>query len=177
MNAPVTLVAAVLALAPMAGSTRTDAYAAGPYTVIVTRVDPVDAGSATRFAVTVKPADGAGVVAITLPGPGTPARPGRTVIAPGGRAGTYEVTATFPVRGAWVLAIDVAGRAGRGRAVVPVTAAAPGAIPIWLGWTIGLSPLLGVAAFLAVQVRAARRLLSRNSPVVRGSTPHGPLAR
>ena len=115
MNAAVTLVAAALALAPMAGSTRTDAYAAGPYTVTVTRVDPVDVGSAIGFAVTVEPADGAGVVAITLPGPGTPARPGRAVIAAGGRSGTYEVTATFPVRGAWVLAIDVAGRAGRGR--------------------------------------------------------------
>ena len=167
MNAAVTLVAAALALAPMAGSTRTDAYAAGPYTVTVTRVDPVDAGSTTGFAVSVAPADGAGVVAITLPGPGTPARPGRTAIAPGSRSGTYEVTATFPVRGAWVLAIDVAGRAGRGRAVVPVTAAAPGAIPIWLGWTIGLSPLLGVAAFLAVQVRAARRLRLSERPAGR----------
>jgi hypothetical protein len=158
MNAAVALAAAVLALAPMAGSNQTDAYSAGPYTVTVTRSDPVDAGSTAVFAVSVAPADGAGVVAITLPGPGTPARQGRTVIAAGGRPGTYRITATFPVRGAWVLAIDVAGRAGSGRAVVPVTAAAPGAIPIWLGWAIGLSPLIGVAVFLAVQVRAARRL-------------------
>jgi hypothetical protein len=167
MNAAVTLVAAALALAPMAGSARTDAYAAGPYTVTVTRVDPVDVGTTAGFAVTVAPADGAGVVAITLPGPGTPARPGRTAIAAGGRSGTYEVTATFPVRGAWVLAIDVAGRAGSGRAAVPVTAAAPGAIPIWLGWTIGLSPLVGVAAFLAVQVRVARRLRISERPAAR----------
>ena len=187
MNAAVTLVAAALAVAPMAGSTRTDAYAAGPYTVTVTRVDPVDVGSAIGFAVTVEPADGAGVVAITLPGPGTPARPGRTVIAAGDRSGrydvtatfpgpgtagrpgravatagyrpgTYEVTASFPVRGAWVLAIDVSGPAGHGRAAVPLTVAAPGAIPQWLGWTIGLSPLAGLVAFLAVQVRTARRL-------------------
>jgi hypothetical protein len=178
MNAAVALVAGVLALAPMAGSTRTDAYTAGPYTVTVTRVEPVDVGSTAAFAVSVAPADGAGVVAITLPGPGTTARPGRTVVGAGARPGTYEVTATFPVRGAWVLAIDVAGRAGRGRAAVPVTAAAPGAIPIWLGWAIGLSPLVGLAAFLAVQVRAARRLrLSRNSPVVRESNHHGPLTR
>jgi hypothetical protein len=119
--------------------------------------------------VSVAPADGAGVVAITLPGPGTPARPGRTAIAAGGRPGTYEVTATFPVRGAWVVAIDVAGRAGSGRAVVPVTAAAPGAIPIWLGWAIGLSPLVGVAAFLAVQVRAARRLRLSERPAGRSA--------
>jgi hypothetical protein len=158
VNAGVALAAAVLALAPMAGSTRTDAYAAGPYTVTVTRADPVDAGGTVEFAVSVAPADGAGVVAMTLPGPGTPARPGRTAIATGERPGRYRLTATFPVRGAWVLAIDVAGPAGSGRAAVPVTAAAPGAIPIWLGWAIGLSPLIGVALFLAAQVRAARRL-------------------
>lgn len=167
MNAVVALVAAVLALAPLGGSTRTDAYAAGPYTVSVTRVDPVDVGSTAGFSLSVAPADGAGVVAITLPGPGTAGRPGRTVTAAGLRPGAYEITATFPVRGAWVLAIDVSGRAGSGRAVVPVTAAAPGAIPVWLGWTIGLSPLVGVAAFLAVQVRAARRLRLSERPAGR----------
>jgi hypothetical protein len=155
--AAVSLVAALLALAPLA-ATRTDAYAAGPYTVTVTREDPVQVDRATGFTLTVAPADGVDVVAITLPGPGTAGRPGRAVTTAGSRPGTYVVTASFPVRGAWVLALDVAGAAGRGRAVVPVTAAAPGAIPQWLGWTIGLSPLAGLAVFLAVQVRTARRL-------------------
>jgi len=158
MRAVVSLAVAVLALAPLAGSTRTDTYPAGPYTVTVTRDDPVDVDRSTSFAVMVAPADAAGVVAITLPGPGTAGRPGRAVAASGGGPGRYEVTATFPVRGAWVLALDVSGAAGHGRAVVRVTAAAPGAIPQWLGWAIGLSPLVGLAAFLAVQVRAARRL-------------------
>jgi hypothetical protein len=157
MRAGVSLVAALLALAPLA-ATRTDAYPAGPYTVTVTREDPVEVDRTARFALVVAPTDGADVVAITLPGPGTAGRPGRATTAAGYRPGTYEVMASFPVRGAWVLAIDVSGAAGHGRAVVPLTAAAPGAIPQWLGWTIGLSPLAGLALFLAAQVRTARRL-------------------
>jgi hypothetical protein len=157
MSAAAALLTALLALAP-AAATRTDAYAAGPYAVTVTREDPVQVDRATGFTLAVTPADGADVVAITLPGPGTAGRPGRAVATAGHRPGTYVVTASFPVRGAWVLALDVAGAAGRGRAVVPLTAAAPGAIPQWLGWTIGLSPLAGLAVFLAAQVRTARRL-------------------
>ena len=154
---------APLAAAPAvasAAATRTDAYRAGPYTVTVTREDPVQVDRATVFAVAVAPADGAGVVAVRLPGPGTAGRQGRAETAPGARPGTYVVTAAFPVRGAWVLAIAVDGRAGRGQAAVPVTVAAPGAIPEWLGWTIGLSPLAGLAVFLVAQVRTARRLRS-----------------
>jgi hypothetical protein len=148
--------ALVLALAPLA-STRTDAYPAGPYTVTVTREDPVDVDHASDFGLRLTPADGAGLVAITLPGPGTPARAGRATTEPGAGAGAYVVRASFPVRGAWVLAIDISGPRGRGRAVVPLTVAAPGAIPMWLGWTIGLSPLAGLALFLAAEVRTARR--------------------
>jgi hypothetical protein len=157
VSAAVFLLSGVLALAPVT-ATRTDAYAAGPYTVTVTREDPVQVDRATGFALALAPADGADVVAVTLPGPGTAGRPGRAVTTAGYRPGTYVVTASFPVRGAWVLALDVNGAAGHGRAVVPLTAAAPGAIPQWLGWTIGLSPLAGLAVFLAVQVRTARRL-------------------
>jgi hypothetical protein len=158
--------ALVMTLAPLA-ATRTDAYAAGPYTVTVTRQDPVDVDHAEAFGLALTPADGAGVVAITLPGPGTAARPGRATTTPGARPGVYVVTTSFSVRGAWVLAIDVSGVRGRGRAVVPVTVAAPGAIPQWLGWTIGLSPLAVLLPFLATQVRAARRLRLRESPAAR----------
>ena len=100
---------------------------------------------------------------MTFPGPGTQGRPGRATTAPGGRPDTFLVTASFPVRGAWVLFLAITGPAGRGQAAVPVTVAAPGAVPQWLGWAIGLSPLAGLAAFLAVQVRTARRLRARAS--------------
>ena len=149
--------AILLALAPPAGA-RTDPFAAGPYSVAVTRADPVEVDHTTAFTLALTPPDGATVVAVTLPGPGTPGRPGRATAVPGDRPGAYVVTASFPVRGAWVLVLDVAGPRGRGRAAVPLTVAAPGAIPQWLGWTIGLSPLLGLAVFLVAQVRTARRL-------------------
>lgn len=155
--AAIWLAAVLLALAAPAG-TRTDAYPAGPYSITVTRADPLEVDHAAAFALAVTPADGVGVVAVTLPGPGTAGRPGRATTEPGRGPGAYVVTASFPVRGAWVLALDVAGPRGRGRAVVTVTVAAPGAIPQWLGWTIGLSPLAGLAVFLAAQVRTARRL-------------------
>jgi hypothetical protein len=162
------LVAGLLALAPAAvtsveaAGTRTDAYPAGPYTVTVTREDPVSVDHRTEFTVALAPADAAGLVAIPLPGAGTDARPGRAATAVAQRPGVYQVSVTFPVRGAWVLALAVAGPAGSGQAAVPVTVAAPGAIPTWLGWAIGLSPLAGLVAFLAVQVRTARRLRSEH---------------
>jgi hypothetical protein len=155
------LVAAPLAVtSAQAAGSRTDAYPAGPYTVTVTREDPVSVDHRTEFAVGLSPADSAGLVAIPFPGAGTDARPGRAATVARRRPGTYLVSVSFPVRGAWVLALAVAGPAGRGQAAVPVTVAAPGAIPQWLGWAIGLSPLAGLAVFLAVQVRAARRLRS-----------------
>lgn len=163
MRAAGLMAAALLAL-PQVAHTRTDPYAAGPYTVTVTSDDPVQVDRATPFAIALSPADGATVLALALPGPGTAARPGRALTAAGGAGGRYVVTASFPVRGAWVLALDVAGPAGRGRAAVPLTVAAPGAIPQWLGWTIGLSPLLGLAVFLAAQVGRARRLRAARRP-------------
>jgi hypothetical protein len=151
-----------LAVAPArAATTRTDAYPAGPYTIAATREDPVEVDHATRFDLTVRPADGATVAATALPGPGTAGRPRRTVTIAAHAPGSYSVSASFPVRGAWFLLLDVSGPAGRGAASVPVTVAAPGAIPQWLGWTIGLSPLLGVAAFLAAEARRARRSSTR----------------
>jgi len=166
LAAAILLAAALLAPAltrVLADGVRTDAYRAGPYTVGVTREDPVQVGRAAGFELSLEPADGAELAAITLPGPGTDARPGRAMTTAGWRPGTYEVTATFPVRGAWVLLLTVTGGAGRGQAAVPVTVAAPGAIPQWLGWAIGLSPLAGLTAFLAVQVRRARRLRSERA--------------
>jgi hypothetical protein len=158
------LTAILLAAAPaaaLADGTRTDAYPAGPYSVTVTRDDPVTVEQTIRFAVTLAPADGAGVAAIALPDAGTPARPVRAVAVAGYRQGTYAVTARFPVRGAWLLTLAVTGRAGRGQATVRVAVAAPGAIPLWLGWTIGLAPLTGVAVFLALEVRRSRQLSGR----------------
>ena len=61
--------------------------------------------------------------------------------------GSAEIT----VQGMWDLLISVDGPQGQGVIAVPVMATAPPAIPLWLGWVIGLIPLFGLFAFLHLQ--------------------------
>lgn len=62
--------------------------------------------------------------------------------------------------GAWDLEIDLDGPAGSGSVRVPVKVAAPAAIPVWLGWAIGLSPLLGIAWFARWNQRQLKPLMN-----------------
>jgi len=66
----------------------------------------------------------------------------------------------LPVRGAWQVGIDLDGPAGHGSASLDVTVSAPNAIPPWLGWLIGLSPLIGCAWLTWQQWNYRRRLLA-----------------
>ena len=95
-----------------------------------------------------------------LPGLGTDATPTRPVrlTLEADETEFYEGKVSLPVRGAWVLRLDVEGSAGRGTALLPVTVAAPAAMPLWLGWLIALSPLLGVAWFAGWNRRYLARL-------------------
>jgi hypothetical protein len=82
------------------------------------------------------------------PGLGTNATPTRAELTvdpdnPAALAGAVRLSVT----GAWLLEVVADGPAGEGRARLPLTAAAPGALPVWLGWVIGLAPLLGVVWF------------------------------
>jgi hypothetical protein len=143
-----------------ASLTRVDA---GPYslTVAVYTDQPV---AGQDFAVLVSPAAGAGpaperVRLVARPGLGTDATPVRAALVPdpdgpGGFAGT----ARLPVTGAWLLDVVVDGPAGEGRATLHMTAAAPGALPPWVGWAVGLSPLLGLVWLGWWQHRYLRRL-------------------
>jgi hypothetical protein len=157
---PAALVALAVPSGAAADGTRTDPYPAGPYTVTVTRQDPVEVSTSIVYTVVVSPGDGARLSAQALPGAGTSAHPGRATTAAGNGPDTYTVTTSYPTRGTWALSLDVTGPRGHGQAEVPVAVSAPGAIPTWLGWAIGLSPLLGLAVFLGFQVRTARRLRS-----------------
>jgi hypothetical protein len=81
-----------------------------------------------------------------------PATPVRASLSPdpnvrNGVQGDAEIT----VQGLWALDIVVTGSASQGEAVVPITATAPPAIPIWLGWGIGFIPLYGLLVFLLLQ--------------------------
>lgn len=63
-----------------------------------------------------------------------------------------------PVQGLWDLEIHVAAPAGREVARVSLTVAAPHAMPKWIAWLIGLSPLAGIARFAWGQRGYLRRL-------------------
>jgi hypothetical protein len=128
---------------------------AGPYPLTVSLYDdPANAGFALPFAVAPgQPVRGSLTFNISsIPGEGVHATPVRASISPdpkitNGIQGAAEIT----VQGPWSLHIAVDGSAGHGEVNVPITAAAPPAIPGWLGWTIGFIPFLGLFAFLLMQ--------------------------
>ncbi|HVU68182.1 MAG TPA: hypothetical protein VHD63_13670 [Ktedonobacteraceae bacterium] len=80
------------------------------------------------------------------PGLGTDATPQRFTLSE--NQGTLRSTIHIPVRGAWDIVVTLNGPQGQGTSKVAVTVAAPGAIPVWLGWLIGASPLVLVAFWI-----------------------------
>jgi hypothetical protein len=111
------------------------------------------------------------------PGLGTDAVPLHFALtASGNSTGTLEGTVRVPVRGAWNLVLSLSGPQGSGSGQVAVTVAAPGAIPFWLAWVIGSSPLLLLAFWIWRQRRYKRSLLATSeslrtpSPGASGST-------
>lgn len=75
--------------------------------------------------------------------------------------GTLSATLSLAVRGAWQLVFTLDGSSGQGSGSTSITVASPDAIPVWLGWTIGLSPIIGVVIFAFFQRRYRRRLLAQ----------------
>lgn len=97
---------------------------------------------------------------MAIPGLGTDAS---TISAPlvleNSSTGVLKGTLTLPVRGAWQIAAELNGPQGQGSASISLTVAAPHAIPLWFGWLLGLSPLVGVIWFFWQQSRYRRSLL------------------
>jgi hypothetical protein len=103
------------------------------------------------------------------PGLGTDATPVKAVVYPDPDDHTmYAADPMVVVRGAWVLEIQAQGPDSTGTARIPLTVAAPAAMPLWLGWLLGFSPLLGVIWFAWWQWRwmKSRRAGSLHSPVI-----------
>ena len=98
---------------------------------------------------------------LMVPGLGTDAVELRSQLSPLGQSNTLVGSIRMPVRGAWNIVVQLNGPQGEGQASFPITVAAPGAIPVWLGWLIGTTPLLGVAWLVWHQRRYRRRLLTR----------------
>jgi hypothetical protein len=80
------------------------------------------------------------------PGLGTDATPLRFTLSE--RNGLLRATMHMPVRGAWNIVVTLNGPRGQGTSQMAVTVAAPGAIPVWLGWLIGASPLALLAFWI-----------------------------
>ncbi|MBO0784331.1 MAG: heme exporter protein CcmD [Ktedonobacteraceae bacterium] len=77
--------------------------------------------------------------------------------------GTLQTTVRIPVRGAWHIIVEVTGASGQGKGSVDVVAAAPGAMPVWLAWSIGVLPALGLL-FWTLRQRRFRRTLILGQP-------------
>jgi len=160
--------AILLALTPgvawAGGPARSETKAAGPYVIVVNLYqDPPYTD--TPSMVTVVPQDSTlqlqGHI-VEQPGLGTNATPLQSnLTATGDNHGTLKGTVRMPVRGAWNIVIELTGPKGSGSATVAVTVASPGAIPTWLGWLIGTSPLLFIAWWIWKQHRYRRTLLAK----------------
>ncbi len=130
---------------------------AGPYPLIVNLYKaPADAGYALPFSLAPQqPISGKlSYDVFSVPVSTIHATPVRASLSPdantqNGVQGAAEIT----VQGDWILQITVDGPSGKATASVPITATAPPAIPVWLGWLIGLIPLYGVLGFLLSQRR------------------------
>lgn len=149
--------------ATSAGSaSRTETLAAGPY-IIDVQVSQDPPFTDTPFDVIVTPHDHGlqlqGRVTVR-PGLGTDAVPLHFNLTASADS-TLKTQARVPVQGAWDIVIELQGPKGAGEGSFATTAAAPGAIPVWLGWVIGASPLVFVAAWIWLQHRYRNRLMQQ----------------
>ena len=125
--------------------------AAGPYPLTLNLYkDPANAGYALPFAITPQTQSALTYNVTSVPAKGIHATPVRAGLTPDGHNGVNGA-AEIPVKGDWTLHVTVNGAAGPGTVDIPITAIAPPAIPLWLGWLIGLLPIYGLLAFLLSQ--------------------------
>ncbi len=163
---------AVVCLAVSASSARgqseyppVEVRHAGPYQLTIALSDHLlHVGRALQLVVWVAPSGtslrGAVITAVGVPAFGTHSIPTQAITMQHHprELDTYVGEISFPVRGAWDLEIRVVGVASDAKTRIPITVTAPVDIPIWLGWLIGLSPLVGVAWFARWQFGYLRRL-------------------
>jgi hypothetical protein len=144
------------------GPARTVTLAAGPYIVNVNLYqDPPVTDQSVE--VTVVPQESGLQLSgriVMMPGLGTDAVELHSQLSPVGQSSTLVGSVRMPVRGAWQIVVQLAGPRGAGEASFPVTVAGPGAIPVWLGWLIALTPMLGIGWLLWHQFRYRRKLVA-----------------
>lgn len=145
------------------GPAHTETLMAGPYIISVNLYqDPPMTDQSVQ--VTVVPHQSglrlSGGI-LEVPGLGTDAVELHAQLSPVGQTPTLSGSIRMPVRGAWNIVVQLNGPQGAGQASFPITVAAPGAMPVWLGWLIGLTPLLGVVWLVWHQRRYRQKLLAQ----------------
>lgn len=91
------------------------------------------------------------------PGPGVSATAARISTAPDpDQPSGTDALIPLAATGLWIVTIAADGPAGVGEAELAVIAASPGAVPVPVGWALGLSPLGGIIAFAVAQRRWLR---------------------
>ncbi len=130
---------------------RVEHITAGPYPLTLSLYkDPANAGYALPFAIAAQTRSPLTYNVTSVPAHGIHATSVRAGLTPDGHNGVNGA-AEIPVEGKWTLHVIVDGAAGHGEADVLIMATAPPAIPLWLGWLIGLIPIYGLFAFLLSQ--------------------------
>lgn len=142
---------------------HTTTMLAGAYTIDVTlSQDPPVTDQ--PFTVTVTAHNGASLLSgqvIAQPGLGTDgANVYSTLHMRSGHPSVLQAILRIPVRGAWHIVVEINGARGQGTGSVDVVAAAPGAMPVWLAWSIGALPALGLLCWSLRQRNFRSTLLS-----------------
>ncbi|MFL5627516.1 MAG: hypothetical protein ACJ788_18210 [Ktedonobacteraceae bacterium] len=141
---------------------RSETLAVGPYiTEVNLYANPPQVGQPVNISIVTRDSMHLTGQIIALPRPGTDASKTHTLLIDDtGHANTLKGSIQLPVRGAWQLLIELDGSKGHGTASLDVEAVVPNALPPWLGWLLGLSPLLGCAWLIWHQWRYRRRLMA-----------------
>jgi hypothetical protein len=149
------IVLSVQATVPGSTPVRVVHVNAGPYPLTVSLYrDPANAGFALPFAIAPTQAVHGTLTfdVSSIPAQGVSATPVHASLGPdASNANAVRGDAEITVRGQWYLGIHVSGPQGEATVRVPITATAPPALPLWIGWLIGFIPLYGLLAFLLLQ--------------------------
>jgi hypothetical protein len=124
-------------------------YTSQPFDVTIV---PHDASLKLSGMVTMEP--GSGTDGVNIP---------TALKALGDNTGSLTATVQIPVRGAWNIVVDLNGPQGPGKASIAVVVGSPGAMPPWVAWTIGASPLLFIAFWVTNQHRYRRKLVTSST--------------
>lgn len=162
----VTLPATALASSKPA---RSETLTAGPYTLVVgLSDDPPIVDQDFTLTINNHEMETLSGTLTAQPGPGTDAIPAHAPLIISGSGNSRALTGTLHlvVRGVWHIIMNVNGSKGRGSAQLDVTVTAPNAMPPWVGWIIGLLPLVGCVWLIWQQWRYRNTLLKTEQQTI-----------